>query len=266
MPDIHPTAIVERGATIAGDVVVGPFCIVGASASLEAGVRLRSHVVVSGNTTIGEATEIYPFATVGLPPQDMKYSGEPSRLVIGRNNRIREHVTIHTGTAGGGLLTTIGDNCLIMVGAHVAHDCHIGNNVVMANNAVLGGHVAVGDFAILGGMCAVHQFVRIGVHAMIGGMSGVEHDVIPYGLVLGERARLHGLNLIGLRRRGFERDDIDSLRKAYNLLFGKTGTMSDRVSDVEEFFGESALVRDLIGFVMAESTRALCLPKNANGG
>lgn len=266
MPDIHPTAVVEVGASIADDVVVGPFCTIGPNVTLEAGVRLRSHVVVAGNTLVGAGTEIFPFATLGLPPQDMKYAGELSRLIVGKNNRIREHVTIHTGTMGGGQLTVVGDNCLIMVGAHVAHDCRIGNNVVMANNAVLGGHVVVGDFAILGGMCAVHQFVRIGMYAMIGGMSGVENDVIPYGLVMGDRARLHGLNLIGLRRRGFERDDVDSLRKAYNLLFGKTGTMSDRLSDVEELFGASSLVKDLIGFVTVESSRALCLPKSGNGG
>ena len=178
-----------------------------------------SHVVIDGRTTIGDGTRIFPFASIGLEPQDLKYRGETSSLVIGRDNTIREYVTINPGTTGGGMVTRIGDNCLFMVGAHVAHDCQMANHVVMANNATLAGHVIIEDYAVLGGLCAVHQFVRIGRHAMIGGMSGVERDVIPYGQVMGDRARLTGLNIIGMQRRGFSRDDIQGLRNAYQFLF-----------------------------------------------
>ena len=203
MTEIHPTAIVEPGARLGEGVVIGPYCCVGGKVELGDGVRLHSHVVVAGKTTIGPNTQIYPFASIGHPPQDLKYKGEESELVIGANNVIREHATMNPGTAGGGLITRIGDNCLFMVGAHVAHDCDIASNVILANNATLAGHVAVDEFAILGGLSAIHQFCRIGRHAMIGGMSGVENDVIPYGSVTGNRARLEGLNIVGLRRRGF---------------------------------------------------------------
>jgi UDP-N-acetylglucosamine acyltransferase len=202
MPEIHPTAIVAGGARLAEDVVIGPYCVVGDNVVLGAGVRLLSHVVVDGRTSVGEGTRIFPFVSIGLEPQDLKYRGEASTLVIGRHNTIREHVTINPGTAGGGMVTRIGDHCLLMVGAHVAHDCQLGDHVIMANNATLAGHVVVEDYALLGGLSAVHQFVRIGRHAMIGGMSGVERDVIPYGQVMGDRARLTGLNIIGMQRRG----------------------------------------------------------------
>lgn len=266
MAEIHPSAIVSREASLADDVVIGPFTLVEGPVRIESGVRLHSHVVVTGHTTIGPGCEVFPFASIGHPPQDMKYSGEPSELRIGANNRIREHVTMNPGTRGGGMVTRTGEGCLFMVGAHVAHDCTIGNHVIMANNATLGGHVAVEDHVVLGGLSAIHQFVRIGMHAMIGGMSGVENDVIPYGMVLGDRARLHGLNLIGLRRRGFERNDIDTLRKAYNLLFGEAGTIQDRVREVEQAFGHTQSVQDLLRFVKSESSRALCLPNQKDVG
>src|ERR1700739_1226866 len=182
MPQIHPTAIVAPGAMLAEDVVIGPYCVVGDNAVLGPRVTLRSHVVVDGRTTIGEGTRVFPFASIGLEPQDLKYRGERSELVIGRNNTIREYVTMNPGTEGGGMVTRIGDDCLFMVGAHVAHDCQIGDHVIMANNATLGGHVTLGDYVVIGGLSAVHQFVRIGAHAMIGGMSGVENDVIPFGM------------------------------------------------------------------------------------
>ncbi len=197
MSSIHATAIVEPGAKLADDVRIGPYCVIGAEVELAEQVELVSHVVIAGRTRIGAGTKIYSFASLGGPPQDLKYKGEPSALIIGAKNVIREQVTMNPGTAGGGMVTRVGNNGLFMVGAHVAHDCKLGNNVIMANNATLGGHVEVGDHAILGGLCAVHQFVRIGPHAMIGGMSGVEHDVIPYGLVKGDRARLSGLNYGG---------------------------------------------------------------------
>ena len=198
MTDIHPTAIVDPAASLGDDVAIGPYCIVGGDAVLGDRVRLHSHVVIGGKTDIGAQTEIFPFASIGLVPQDLKYSGEESTLVIGCRNRIREYATMNPGTADGGMVTRVGDDCLFMVSAHVAHDCIVGNNFILANNATLGGHVVVGDYAILGGLTAVHQFVRIGRHAIIGGMTGVENDVIPYGTVVGDRGQLTGLNIIGV--------------------------------------------------------------------
>ena len=266
MSTIHPTAIIAPGARLADDVVIGPYCVIGEDVELAAGVSLKSHVVIDGRTTIGERTRIFPFASIGFETQDLKYKGELSSLEIGRDNTIREHVTMNPGTAGGGMVTRIGDHCLFMVGAHVAHDCQIGDHVILVNNATLGGHVTVEDYAILGGLSAVHQFVRIGRHAMIGGMSGVERDVIPYGQVMGDRARLNGLNIIGMQRRGFTRDDIQGLRNAYNCLFGDTGTLSERVDEVAKRFGGIAPVDDLLAFIRADSSRAICQPKGANGG
>jgi len=266
MPQIHPTAIVAPGARLGDDVVVGPYCIIGEDVTLGPRVSLASHVVVTGRTTIGGDTRLFPFASIGLEPQDLKYRGEKSELVIGCNNTIREYVTMNPGTAGGGMVTRVGDTCLFMVGAHVAHDCQIGDHVVMANNATLAGHVVVEDYAILGGLCAVHQYVRIGRHAMIGGMSGVERDVIPYGQVMGDRARLCGLNIIGMQRRGFNREDIQGLRNAYQFLFATDGTLSDRVAETAERFGGIGPVDDVIEFIRADSSRAICQPKAENGG
>ena len=266
MPQIHPTAIVAPGASLADNVIVGPYCMIGENVVLAAGVSVRSHAVVDGRTTVGEDTRIFPFASIGLEPQDLKYRGEASELVIGRNNRIREYVTMNPGTVGGGMVTRVGDNCLFMVGAHVAHDCQIGNDVIMANNATLGGHVIVDDYAILGGLSAVHQYVRIGKHAMIGGMSGVERDVIPYGQVMGDRARLCGLNIIGMQRRGFSREDIQGLRNAYHFLFSSDGTLSDRVNETAERFTGIGPVDDIIDFIRADSSRAICQPKGSNDG
>jgi UDP-N-acetylglucosamine acyltransferase len=266
MAEIHPTAIVAPGASLARDVVIGPYCILGEHVTLCPGVMLRAHVVVDGRTTVGERTRIFPFASIGLEPQDLKYSGEESSLIIGCHNTIREYVTMNPGTTGGGMVTRVGDNCLFMAGAHVAHDCQIGNHVILVNNATLGGHVVVEDYAILGGLSAVHQFVRIGRHAMIGGMSGVERDVIPYGQVMGDRARLTGLNIIGMQRRGFSRDDIQGLRNAYQFLFGAEGTFSDRVSETAERFAGITPVEDIIRFIRADSSRAICQPKETSGG
>jgi UDP-N-acetylglucosamine acyltransferase len=262
---IHPTAIVATGASLADDVVIGPYSVVGAGVALAAGVVLRSHVVVDGQTAIGEGTQIFPFASIGLEPQDMKYRGEKSTLEIGKNNTIREYVTINPGTTGGGMITRIGDNCLLMAGVHVAHDCQVGNHVILVNNATLGGHVVVEDYALLGGLSAVHQFVRIGRHAMIGGMSGVERDVIPSGQVMGDRARLCGLNIIGMQRRGFSREDIQGLRNAYHFLFSSNGTLIERVNETAERFRGIGPVDDIIEFIRADSSRAICQPKGANG-
>jgi len=262
--DIHVSAVVDPKAKLGADVVIGPFCTVGPEVQLGDKVRLVSHVAVDGRTTIGAGTVIYPFASIGHRPQDLKYHGELSTLEIGANNQIREHVTMNPGTEGGGMITRVGDNGLYMVGVHIAHDCAIGNNVVMANNATLAGHVHVGDFAVIGGLAAVHQFVRIGPHAMIGGMSGVENDVIPYGMVKGERAHLAGLNIVGLERRGFNREDIHTLRSAYRMLFSKEGTMAERLEDVVEHYGKQSLVDGMVDFIRSRSSRALCQPDNDN--
>jgi UDP-N-acetylglucosamine acyltransferase len=267
MAEIHPTAIIEPGARLADSARIGPFCHIGARVELGERVELLSHVVVAGHTTVGDGTRIFPFASIGHPPQDLKYKGEPSRLTIGRDNVIREHVTMNPGTEGGGMLTAVGDNCLFMAGSHVAHDCLLGNNIIMANNATLGGHIVIGDYAILGGLAAIHQFVRIGQHAMIGGVTGVERDVIPYGVAIGDRARLCGLNIVGMQRRGYGRDDIQSLRTAYNLLFdSEIGTFADRLEKVERQLGAVVPVRETIDFIRAESSRGLCQPKAVNGG
>ncbi len=261
MPRVHPTAIIETGAQIADDVVIGPYCCIGDEVELGPGVRLESHVVVSGRTRVGDGCQVFPFASIGHRPQDLKYAGEPSELIIGRNNVIREYVTMNPGTKGGDMLTSVGDNGLFMMAVHIAHDCRVGDNVVMANSATLGGHVSVGDYAVLGGLAAIHQFVRIGHHAMVGGMSGVEHDVIPYGSVLGDRAFLSGLNIIGLKRRGFGREDIHTLRTAYRLLFAQEGTMSERLEDVSQMYNEIQPVMDIVEFIRSMSTRSICQPK-----
>lgn len=261
MPNIHPAAIVDSKARIADTVTIGPFCVVGPEVDLADGVELLSHVVIAGRTSVGENTRIFPFASIGHQPQDLKYKGEPSTLSIGKNCQIREHVTMNPGTEGGGMITKVGDNCLFMASAHVAHDCVLGDNVIMANNATLAGHVVVGDFAFLGGLSAVHQFVRIGKHAMIGGMSGVEADVIPFGIVIGNRAHLNGLNIVGLKRRGFSREDIHSLRNAYRLLFAPEGTLQERVSDVSEQFKDNLAVMEVVDFIRSDSSRQLSTPQ-----
>ena len=260
MPEIHPNAIVDPGARIGNDVSIGPFCTVGADVELADGVTLISHVCVGGQTKIGNGTRVFPFASLGSEPQDLKFHGERSELVIGANNVIREHVTMNPGTEGGGLITKVGNNCLFMVGAHVAHDCQIADHAILVNNATLAGHVEVGEWAIVGGLSAVHQFVRIGKHAMIGGMTGVENDVIPYGSVIGNRARLSGLNIVGIKRRNFSRDEIHDLRKAYRLIFAQEGTLAERLQDVEEDFSDNEPVMEILDFIRKDSSRAICQP------
>ncbi len=260
MSEIHPTAIIEDGAKIGDNVAIGPYCTVGPKVTLDDGVALMSHVVVSGATSIGANTRVFPFASIGHQPQDLKYKGEESSLEIGCNNIIREHVTMNPGTQGGGMVTRVGNNCLFMVGAHVAHDCRIADHVIMVNNATLGGHVKIDEWAIVGGLSAVHQFVRVGRHAMIGGMSGIENDVIPYGSVIGNRARLQGLNIIGLKRRNFSRDVIHALRSAYRLMFAPEGTMAERLADVAEMMSDIEPVMEIVDFIRADSSRAICQP------
>jgi UDP-N-acetylglucosamine acyltransferase len=261
---IHATAIVAKEAKIGKNVAIGPYCVVGKNVTLKDNVVLHSHVVVEGFTTIGENTKVFPFASLGHAPQDLKYKGEKSQLLIGKNNIIREHVTMNPGTEGDKMKTQVGSDCLFMVGSHVAHDCIVGDHVILANNATLAGHVEVGEYAIIGGLSAVHQFVRIGKHAMIGGMSGIENDVIPYGQASGERANLVGLNLVGLKRRGFERQDISTLRSAYRLLFSPEGTLAERLNDAGDRFDKNSVVKEIIAFIRAASERAICQPKNAS--
>jgi UDP-N-acetylglucosamine acyltransferase len=263
MTQIHPTALIDEKAQIGNNVEIGPFCCIGADVTLEDGVKLISHVTIAGHTHIGTQTTIYPFASLGHPPQDLKYNGEQSFLSIGKRNTIREYVTLQPGTSGGGMTTKTGDDNLFMVGSHVAHDCIIGNNVILANGATLGGHVRVDDYAIIGGLSAVHQFVRIGSHAIIGGMSGVEHDVIPFGHVKGERACLSGLNLVGLKRRGFSLETIQTLRKAYDELFKfSNNPLSERVESVTKKYSQNENIMHIATFIKCDSPRSLCLPSS----
>ncbi len=263
MTAIHPSAIIAPTARIGKNVEIGAYCIIGGNVAIGDGSKLHAHVVIDGHTTLGARNEIFPFASLGGAPQDLKYKGEPSELIIGDENVIREHVTMNVGTEGGGMKTVVGNRCLFMTASHVAHDCRVGNHVILANNATLAGHVEVGDHVVIGGLAAVHQFVRIGAHAMIGGLSGVEHDVIPYGSVMGERANLAGLNLVGLKRRGFDRDAIHALRNAYKLMFeDENRTLAERIGDAEKSFGMIAEVRELLAFINEKSTRSLCVPKS----
>ncbi len=263
LASVHPLSVVADGAKLGKNVSIGPFCTVGPEADLGDNVHLHSHVAVAGNTRIGAGTKIFPFASIGHAPQDLKYRGEASRLEIGQNCTIREGVTINPGTQSGGLLTSIGHNCTLLANAHVAHDCTLGHDVILVNNVMLAGHCQIGDFAILGGGAAVHQFVRIGPHAMIGGLAGVENDVIPYGMALGNRAALAGLNLIGLRRRGFSRDAIHDLRRAYRLLFAIEGTLKERVEDVAAEFASHEQVHEILDFLREGGDRAICLPRES---
>ena len=258
--EIHPSAVIESGATLGDGVTVGPFAVIGPEVVLGEGCRIHSHAVIGGRTRIGARTEVFPFASIGLRPQDLKYRGEASELVIGSDTVIREHVTMNPGTEGGGMVTRVGDRCLIMVGSHVGHDCDVGNGVIMANNATLAGHVRIQDHAVLGGLSAIHQFVRIGRNAMVGGVTGVERDVIPFGSVMGDRARLSGINIIGMRRRGFDRDDINAVRKAYRLLFASEGTFQERLQEVADEFSGCAPVMEIVDFIREDSSRKICQP------
>ncbi|PZQ45063.1 MAG: acyl-[acyl-carrier-protein]--UDP-N-acetylglucosamine O-acyltransferase [Micavibrio aeruginosavorus] len=258
MSQIHQTAIIDPKARIGSNVSIGPFCVVGPNVTLGDNVVLKSHVVLDGHTTIGENTMIYPFASIGQETPDLKYKGEPSKLIIGKNNKIREYVTMNPGTEAGGMLTQVGDNCLFMPNTHVAHDCILGDRVIMANSAALGGHVQVGNNVVIGGLAAVHQFVRIGSFAVIGGMSGVESDVIPYGRVKGERAHLAGLNLIGLERGGFEKDTVKTLQKATKQLFDGDGTLDERIKNMSDEYANDSAVMQMIEFAKTRERFGLC--------
>ncbi|PPR10508.1 MAG: Acyl-[acyl-carrier-protein]--UDP-N-acetylglucosamine O-acyltransferase [Proteobacteria bacterium] len=260
MSNIHPTAIIEEGAVIPASSIVGPYCIVGKDVKLGEDCHLHSHVVIRGNTTIGDKCEVYPFASLGGNPPDLKFKGEETYLEIGNNNSIREYVTINLGTGAGGGLTKVGNNNLIMPLCHIAHDCFVGNNIVMSHSAMLAGHVIIDDNAILGGMSGIHQFTRIGKNAMIGGGSLVIQDVIPYGLVSGNRAHLENLNLIGLQRKGFSKSEIKDLRLAYSQIFTPDErTFNDRLEEVAKEYDDNPHVLEIVNFIKY-SKKGVCKP------
>lgn len=259
--NVHPSAIVDPRASIGQNVRIGAFCLIGADATLHDNVELKSHVVVEGLTEIGEGTVVYPFASLGQPPQILKYKGEKSRTIIGKNNTIREYVTIQAGSADGGMMTKIGDNGLFMVGVHVGHDCNVGNGVVFANYVSLAGHVEVGDFAVIGGLAAVHQYVRIGAYSMTAGLAAVVRDLIPFGVAVSDRAYLDGINLVGMKRRNFESNEIMSAKNAVDMLFAKGGIMVDKIDQVSKEFADNKAVMQIIEFMKTDSARNFCQPK-----
>jgi UDP-N-acetylglucosamine acyltransferase len=260
MTQIHPTALVHEGAVLGVDVEIGPYCVVGPKARIGDRVRLLSHVVIEGNTEVGEGCILHAFACLGAPPQHQGHKGEDTRLIVGPRNDIREHVTMHTGTVFDRGVTEVGSDGLFMAGSHVAHDCIVGDRVVLANSAALGGHVKVGDWVFVGGLVAVHQHTRIGRYAFVGASAMVNKDVIPFGSVWGNHAHLEGLNLVGLRRRGFRREVVNELRAAYRLLFADEGTFQERLEDTAETHASSPEVMEIIAFIRADADRPLCLP------
>ncbi len=258
MSRIHGTAVVAAGATIADDVEIGPYCCIGAEVRIESGVVLQAHVVVDGRTLIGAGTRVHPFASLGQPPQYIGFKRRPSGLAIGRNNVIREYVTMNSGTDPEGAPTSVGDDGYFMTGAHIAHDCRIGRNVTMANNATLAGHVTIGDYVIIGGLTAIHQNCRIGKYAMVGGCTALGQDIVPFAMAAGNRARLRGLNIVGLKRQNFSRADIQALRTAYRRLFLGPGSFTDRIDEVAHAFRDNAVVMDIISFITADASRPIC--------
>src|SRR5580704_19673975 len=258
---IDATARVADGARIGADVEIGPYCLVGPQVELKSGVRLLSHVNITGVTTIGEGTVVYPFCSLGTPPQSVHYRGGATQLVIGARCELRESVTMNTGTEAGGGITRVGDRCFLMVGSHVGHDCQVGNDVMLANNAVLGGHVTVGDHTFLGGHVAIHQFVRIGEGVMMAGMSAARDDIIPFGFALGQTGALVGLNVVGLTRRGTSRPELRTLRRAYRSLFFAEGRIAERIDAVEREFSGDPLVGRIIAFIRAGGKRPLMRPR-----
>jgi UDP-N-acetylglucosamine acyltransferase len=257
---IHPSAVIEPDAQLADGVTVGPFCVVGPEVSLAKGVVLKSHVVVTGQTSIGEDTVVFPFATIGEIPQDLKFDGEETKLIIGARNRIREGVTMNTGTKGGGGVTRVGDDGLFMAGCHIAHDAHVGDRVIVVNNSAIAGHCQIEDDVIIGGLSGIHQWVRIGKGAIIGALSMVTNDVIPHGLVQGPRGELDGLNLVGLKRKGVGRSDITALRAAFQMLAQGDGAFQDRAARLADET-ESEYVREMVDFILGDSDRSFLTPR-----
>jgi UDP-N-acetylglucosamine acyltransferase len=256
---IHKTAIIDPDAKISSNVEIGPYTIIGPNVEIEDGVSIQSHVNITGYTKIGKNNKIYPFASIGNDPQDLKYKGEKTELIIGEGNVIREYTTINPGTIGGGGITKIGNNSLFMIGAHLAHDCIIGNNVVIANNAAIAGHAEINDNVVIGGNCGVQQYTRIGRMAMIGGMTGVSRDVIPYGLSTGNRNFLNGINIVGLRRNKISNKEIIGLTEAYKEIF-KTDSLNDNLSKLNGEFKENSLVKEVVEFINKDKKRPICTP------
>jgi UDP-N-acetylglucosamine acyltransferase len=259
---VHPSASLEAGATLGEGVEIGPFCHVGPEVVLGDGVKLMSHVVVVGATEVGARSRIFPFASIGHEPQDLKYRGERTRLKIGADCLIREGVTMNPGTAGGGGETIVGDRCVFLANCHVAHDCRLGADVLLSNNVMLAGHCRVGDYAILGGGAAVHQFVRIGESAFLGGLTGVGEDVIPFGLAIGNRGWLAGINVVGMKRRGFSQTAIHSVRRAYRQLFAGAGTLRERIEQVAREFAEDAATQQIVAFLREGGDRRVLVPRD----
>ena len=256
---IHKTAIIDPKAKISSNVNIGPYVVIGPKVEINENTTIESHVNISGHTKIGKENKIYPFASIGNDPQYLKVNGENTKLIIGDKNTIREYVTINPGTVGGGEITKIGNNCLFMISSHVAHDCVVGDNVIIANNVPLGGHAIIEDHVVIGGNSAVQQFTRIGKMAMIGGMTGVLHDVIPYGLSTGNRNSLQGLNLIGLRRSNFENKEILALSEAYKEIFA-TKNLTENISKLNGSFKDNPLVKEVIEFITKDKKRSICTP------
>lgn len=265
MPRIDPSSRVAETAKLADDVEVGPFCVVGPDVELRAGVRLLSHVNLAGVTTIGEGTVVYPFASLGTPPQSTGYRGGRTRLTIGRKCQIREGVTVSTGTEDHGQVTSIGDDCFLMANSHVGHDCHVGNGVIFANGAVLGGHVVLADHVFIGGNTAIHQFVRVGEGAMVGGMSGITRDVIPFGFAFGPKAALVGLNSVGLKRRKYTRSDLHRIRDAYRMLFFGGGTFAARLDRASAQYTGDVVIGKIVSFIRDGGKRPLMMPAAGDG-
>lgn len=258
---IHSTAVVSSRAKIGSDVEIGAYSVIGDNVEIADNVRIMSHVCIEGDTYVGEGSQIFPFAAIGFRPQDLKFHGEKSKVIIGKNNSIREYVTIHPGTEGGVMKTIVGDNNLLMIGVHIAHDCVVGNDTVLANNVTLAGHVEVGDHAIIGGLSAVHQFVRIGHNAVIGGMTGVERDVIPFGAVKGERGHLYDVNVMGLKRANYSREEISAIRDAYQIIFFGNNVLTENLNDAEKKLQNFDCVKEIVNFMRYKSSRSYCLPK-----
>ncbi len=259
---IHPSAIISDGAKIGAGVKIGPYCVVGAHVELGNNVELIGHVSLNGHTKIGAESKLYPFVSMGYPPQDFKHKGGDVRIEIGARCTFRENVNIHPGTDVGKPMTRIGDDCYFMVGTHLAHEGQLGNHVVVSNGAQIGGGVVIGDYVVLGGLCAIHQYTRIGDHAFIGGMATVTTDVIPYGFVTGNPARLAGLNIVGLKRRDFSRDTIHDMRAAYRLLFAQEGTFSERLQDTADSYVNDECVMKIVDFIKAQDNRSICMPNS----
>ena len=256
---IHKTAIIDLKAKISSNVEIGPYAVIGPNVEIDDNVIIQSHVNITGHTKIGKNNIFYPMSSIGSDPQDLKYKGEKTTLIIGNDNIIREHVTINTGTVQGGRITKIGNNNLFMIGVHIAHDCILGNNIVMANNSAVAGHATIDNFVIIGAKCGIQQFVRIGKMAMIGGMTGVSRDVIPYGVSTGNRNYLNGVNIIGLRRNNIQNKDIISLTNAYKEIF-KTKSLSDNLKNLNTKFKDNVLVKDVLQFINKDKKRPICTP------